>query len=138
MKQLELLRDLYGSITVPEAVAIECALRSTSWIVVTKPSQVQFALSLRSRLGVGESDAIALAVELFADRIILDDRRARTIGANLGLNVIGTVAVLVAAKKQSLIPSLGDALEDLVHTGFFVTKDIIEAALRNVGEVTRT
>ncbi len=135
MGKLELLHELFGTVTIPASVEAECRLQPANWMLVKNPSSPQLAMSLRSRLGNGESDAIALAVELTADRIILDDRRARSAAKSLGLNVIGTVAVLVAARRQGLIPNLSDALEELVETGFFVATDIIESALRAVGEL---
>jgi uncharacterized protein len=56
-----------------------------------------------SRLHVGERDAIALALSIHADAVLLDERHGRQVAENRGLKLIGTLAVLVTAHERGLI-----------------------------------
>ena len=49
---------------------------------------------------MGEAHAISLALELEADRILIDERKGRGVATRKGLQVIGTLAVLAAASEQ--------------------------------------
>jgi predicted nucleic acid-binding protein len=53
-------------------------------------------------IGPGEAEAIALAIEAGAARIVLDDKKARRIARELGVTVTGTVGVLLRAKQRGL------------------------------------
>jgi len=55
---------------------------------------------LRERLHKGEAEAIALAIELNADLVIIDDKSARNTASSLGLKVIGTVGLILLEEKR--------------------------------------
>lgn len=74
--------------------------------------------TLQLGLGAGESEAIVLASETSAARLILDDRKARRTAQQLGLPITGTLAVLLRAKQHGLIPNLRDVLDDLAAADF--------------------
>jgi len=92
------------------------------------------AKTLRLGLGPGESEAITLASELSAARLILDDKKARRIAQQLGLPVTGTLAVLLRAKQQGFIPNVRDVLDDLAVAEFRVSDALIQDTLRQAGE----
>lgn len=79
----------------------------------------------------GESQAIALAEELHADRILLDDFKARRIAVARGLNVAGTLAVLIEAHRQGLL-DLRRTVDELRETTFYVDQDLLDAILQRV------
>ncbi len=89
-----------------------------------------------SRFGNTErvAEAIALAMELQDVSIILDDGKARRIAARLGLEVTGTLGVLIAAKKRGLIESVGTGLEALDQAGFRMSAELRAETLRLAGE----
>ena len=58
--------------------------------------------ALQGELDHGEAAALALAVELQADVVLIDERRARAVASRLGLNVVGVLGVLVEAKHKAL------------------------------------
>jgi predicted nucleic acid-binding protein len=76
----------------------------------------------------GEAEAIALAVERDY-RIALDDRQARLVGSNLGLTVIGTIGILVKAKRGGIIIALKPLLNDLE----LVAKLMFQKTMRDDG-----
>lgn len=85
-------------------------------------------------LGAGESEALALALELHAERVLLDELAGRKLASRLGVPVIGTLGVLLAAKRRGLIPALRESLDQLRHSGFRMDDDLFEAVLRQAGE----
>ena len=132
--QLDLLQQLLGTITIPDAVVAEYGNPLPGWFAVESVQNPATVKSLQLQLGPGESEAIALAGELSAVRVILDDKKARRIARQLNLPVTGTVALLIQAKQRGLIANLSDVLNQLTAAGFFLSDSLVEAALRQVGE----
>ncbi len=99
------------------------------------PSVVRPAPLWRPRLGTGEREALALAIELKADWIILDDLPARRSAEATGVNVIGTLGTLLTAKQADLLPSIRPELDALVRTSFFLSPLLYNKLLREVGEI---
>jgi predicted nucleic acid-binding protein len=81
----------------------------------------------------GEAEAIALAAERQL-RIVLDDRKARDVAFRMGLKVIGTVGILVRAKRTGLIPWLKPLMNELADNGFRLSEDLKREALLLAGE----
>jgi hypothetical protein len=59
-----------------------------------------------SSIGPGENEVISLGLELSALRLIVDERPARRLAASLGLAVIGTIGLLLAAKDRGLLAKI--------------------------------
>ncbi|HEX4496269.1 MAG TPA: DUF3368 domain-containing protein [Thermoanaerobaculia bacterium] len=88
--KLSLLHQLYGNILVSESVAREVAadgsalpgadaLQGSDWITVQPVGDSVLLRALDAELDQGEAEAIALAVELQADLLLVDERRARKV-----------------------------------------------------------
>ena len=84
-------------------------------------------------LGAGETAVLALAAEgkLTA---VLDDAAARTCAKAMGIEVIGTLGVVLRAKKKTLIPSAADVLKGLRMAGLYLDDVVVRSALEGVGE----
>jgi predicted nucleic acid-binding protein len=134
--RLDLLRLLFSEIVIPPAVVRETAVSVVlpPWIIERALSQPIGPRILRASLGAGESEAISLALELSARWVILDDRPARRLAQSLSLSVIGTLGVLLAAKRKGLLPAVQPCLDDLVATGFRITPELYDALLADAGE----
>lgn len=134
--ELSILHRLFNSeILIPPAVANE--LRGhvlPDWIQVRAPKRPVDAPLLRASLGPGESEAIALALEVSADPVLLDDKAARRMATVLGLPLIGTLGMLLKAKHAGLIPAIRPRLEVLQKLPFHIAPGILEAALYEAGE----
>jgi len=113
IRRLDILTALFDPITVPPEVALVSALKLL--------------------LDDGEAEAVALA-NVRGDRIILDDRQARSVAAKLGLRVIGTVGVLLRAKRSGIISAIKPMLDDLELNGFHLSSELKKEALRLAGE----
>ena len=86
------------------------------------------------QLDKGESSAIALALEIPDCTVILDDYKARRIAKQLGINLTGTIGVIVKAKLKGIIPSIKPFLEKIKQTDFRLSSDIEFIALKEAQE----
>jgi hypothetical protein len=135
--QLALLESLFGKVAIPQAVADEVKRtlpELPSWIPIRRLSRTIPSTIARRSLGAGESEAMALALELRIPRVILDDLTARTFGRALGLEVVGTGAVLYLAKMRGLVPAVRPLLDALLATGFRLSPKVYLTLLRAAGE----
>lgn len=135
--QLTLLERLFGAIVIPPAVAHEVSPslpRLPAWIETRPLGRPLDARVLEAALDAGESEAIALALEAQAQRVILDDLPARRLAQTLGLSIVGTAGVVYAAKQGGLIPAVRPPLDALRAAGFRLRKDVYEEILKAAGE----
>jgi predicted nucleic acid-binding protein len=128
--RLPLLQALFTTLLVPPAVARE--------IAPSVPSQPLAPRVLQASLGAGESEAITLALELRSDHLIVDEKAARHVARSVGLRVIGTLGVLLAAKRRDLIPAVRPLVETLIEKNFWISSQVVERALAEIGEGTRS
>jgi uncharacterized protein len=142
---LDLLHSLYGEVVIPSAVQAELqaggpsrvgsdALEGRSWIVVQTLRDPRRA-DLLADLDRGEAEVVALAQEMGADLVIIDERLARAHAARLGLVVTGTLGVLLRAKAGGLIPNLRPLLERMQTAGLHLRPDLLARVLELAGEV---
>ena len=139
LDRLELLRDLFQQVSIPPTVSHEIARtlpRLPDWIRVVTPHSSGAGQQVVG-LHQGEIEAIALALEVAASLLILDDLPARRHALGLGLAIIGTAGVLVMAKRSNLIPSVREALDALRRGGFRLRQDVYDQILIDAGEEER-
>lgn len=140
--RLDLLEQMYGEILIPDAVLQELkavegheeVLNGCNWISSRAPSDRKLITRLRKNLDLGESEAIALAIETEADYLVIDEQKGRNVANHLGILVIGLLGVLVNAKEAGLIPAVRPVAEELVLNGFHLSPKLIEAVLARVNE----
>jgi hypothetical protein len=134
--RLGLLQSLFEELLITPAVAKEVSgsVRLFSWLLVTEPPELASRV-LQRTLGPGESETIALAVEMRPDFVILDDKAARRVATGLGLPVIGTVGILLKAREKGLIPALRPLLDRLREASFHISPSLLRAALLAAGEI---
>jgi uncharacterized protein len=144
LDRLELLRLGVEEVLVPAAVLTELRTRRDeatdrverhlgTWLIECRLVHTDL-LQLLSDLGHGEREVIAQAVQEKAANVALDDQEARRVARRSGLESIGTIGLLLAAKKQALIPSLKQELERLRGMGFWVTEALAAQVLQEAGE----
>jgi predicted nucleic acid-binding protein len=104
------------------------------WVHLRQLEQPLSAQILNASLGAGESEAIALALEIRADVIVMDDGAARRLARLLGLQVVGTLGVLLQAKHLGLTPALRPLLDALRPLPFHMKKSLYDALLSAAGE----
>jgi len=98
-------------------------------LLVQKVKLVSLANSLNERLGIGESEAITLGIELQPDYIILDDFAARKEAIRLGLNIKGTLAVIrkLQLNGKINISDLDILYQQIMNVNFRVKREIFDS-----------
>jgi len=137
--RLSLLSGVFKRVHVPEAVLDEAVTQGKAlnmvdafiieravgdWINVerVKPevdAEYSF-IDTNSRLGAGEKEVLKLCKQLGALYFVADDREARRVSKVLNVRPVGTLGILVEARKQGLITRAEalQTLEDLMKAGF--------------------
>lgn len=119
---------LAGPTTDPARQALETGFGGTPAITAIDLRVVEWGL------GAGETSVLSHAVMTGATAV-LDDGRARTAARVLGVTVIGTLGVVLSARKQGRIPSAAVVLRALRDVGMRLDDRTIAVALeRSVGE----
>ena len=142
--RLDLLREIYGSIVIPEAVRQELMVTDHSgtqevaqadWII-TRPIDPDVVLKLLQReVDRGEAEAIGLALQSNADVLLVDERKARHLAAYLELGVVGLLDVLQEAKQRQLITSVKPILDELItRARFRLSHKLYQRTLFTAGE----
>ena len=91
-------------------------------------------MPLVTNLGAGEAEALMLALELREAVVVLDDALARRVAETLGLNVTGTLGLLLDAKRAGLITAVGPLLDQLEALRFRLAPHTRTAVLKLAGE----
>jgi predicted nucleic acid-binding protein len=146
--RLTLLRQQFGEVWIPEAVETELhkipdpAVQKTideakqiGWLKVRKASNAALISLLTVELHQGEAEAIALALEMKADRLLVDEREGRMTARQLGLPLTGVLGVLLRAKKRGQIQILKSEIDALRSKArFFIAPALEAAVLKQAGE----
>ncbi len=132
IQHLQLLAQLYGEITIPEAVYRELTeidppvpgaleVKTTPWIEARQVADqaVVERLKFEAKLDPEESEAIALALELNADLLLIDERRGRAEANRLGVRITGLLGILVEAKQKKLIVAVKPFMDALISASDF-------------------
>ncbi len=141
---LELLQQLYGTITVPPAIPQELEIgklqgvdvpevNSIEWIQ-TRPVASATLIPAVIDLGQGEAEVIALGLENPDSLLIFDDSLARRIADLYELRYTGTLGVLVKAKQAGYLSAVAPVIVMLRSKGMWLTDKIISDVLRLAGE----
>jgi predicted nucleic acid-binding protein len=86
-------------------------------------------------LDAGEAEAIALALEQEANLLIIDESAGRAMARPLGIELTGTLGVLLKEFRLGRIPSMREAMDDLVNeAGFFLSLNVRRKFLEAAGE----
>ena len=134
----ELLRSLFERVVIPPAVQTEL-LRAhatfPSWIEVMTPSTIPTSVS-DAGLDAGETEAIALALELRPDTLLMDERLGRRLAMRHGLPVTGLLGLVVLAKQRQLIAEVVPVIKELLAKGnCWFGNELLDDVCEAVGEV---
>ncbi|NJN03413.1 MAG: DUF3368 domain-containing protein [Leptolyngbyaceae cyanobacterium RM1_1_2] len=138
---LWLLEAIYQTVIIPDVVASELAAASNpailailqlTWIQTQPLTNSELADQLQQDRGLdaGEANAIALAFELQADDLLIDERLGRQEAIRLGLSIIGILGILLVAKQRSLILQVQPVMDALIdQAGFRVSPQLYQRIL---------
>jgi len=140
--RLDLMQLIFDTVIIPVSVrdevmgtAAKIAGELPSFIRV-KPIAAELPVRfLKLNLHAGESEAIALALERNIQGIILDDKQAREIAAELGLKVIGTLGVLILAKRKGFLSDVRPVMAQIIErVNFRIAPSVLNRVLSLIDE----
>ena len=146
--QLELLRQLYNIVLIPQPVHDEVLAGGASLVGLETYQQTEWLEvvevdvndpSLLALLDEGEASVIVLAQKRKANVVLIDEQKARKVARTLyGLKVIGSVRILLEAKQRGLLSYVKSALTAIRDNGYYLHDSIVDYALREAGEADST
>ena len=143
IEEIDLLRKLFGSLIVPDAVWHELVLedkdykvsrivKNAKWIRRESVLKSDNALyrTLSRELDAGEAEVIVLALEKKADLVLLDETEARDLAEFHGLNFIGSIGCLVEAKRSGLVSKIKPLLDKMIDNAqYWVSEELYKNVL---------
>lgn len=144
IEAIEWLPSLFGEVWAPEAVKNELLAGRNKgydvpnagdfpWLTIVDPKSMPSEW-LALDLGAGEIAAMALALENPSQVILLDDGLARRTARAAGLQVWGTLKILLEAKSQGLIEKIEPFVANLSEAGMWVSAEVRQRILALAGE----
>ncbi len=137
---IEILPALFHGVILPSVVRDELNHPKASatvrqwicnlpeWAEVRATSHTHTAIG---RLDAGEADVIALALELHADVILMDDREGVINGRSRGFRVAGTLGLLSMAAEHRLL-NLAEAFDRIKRTSFHYQQEVMDQLLAEI------
>ncbi len=141
---LWVLKELFNEVKVPQAVFDEV-------VVPNKPQAQTLRIYLEDKvetvdlsqvilknvngIGQGELEAMALAMNLSANRLLIDDAKAKKVALLNQIKVIGSLGILLLAKQQNLLDELKPLLESINHSDIYISNRLVTKVLILAGEI---
>jgi predicted nucleic acid-binding protein len=148
--QFDLLQRLYANLHIAQGVWEELNLggkrwpgcdevAKADWIEQHSVQNQALVTALQRDLDRGEAESIALALQLNAGLVLLDEKEGLHAARRLGLRVIGVVGILLEAKANGMLDSVHPALDALRQSaGFYLSAPLYKYALMLAGENEET
>lgn len=143
---LELLERLFSNVVVPEAVyyeAIQSNKKEAKQLKNYLQNKVrkvdmQNYIFLDGFADAGETEAMVLYKQINADKLLIDDKRGRSVAKLNHISTIGSLGVLLVAKQKGLIQEIAPILEVLEKSELYLSKQLIATVLELAGEANLT
>lgn len=143
-KKIVLLGEIGKQVIIPEAVIYEISAKEDGKLILDfLEDDARFIIQenievpnylLAWDLGAGETQVIALALELNPERVVLDDMEARKCAKTFDLNVIGTLGLVARAKHLGIIEQAKPVFQKLSDSGMYIDSTLLDALLVELGE----
>ena len=137
---LELLKKIYSRIIIPKGVHDELLvldkfeipiqeILKSDWIEVRKVESEVLLKKFSTELDLGEAEAIALAIELNAEYLLIDEKLGRRIAKENHIPIIGTLGILLKGRELGLIKNMRGQMDDLRKIGFWISDGLYDKIL---------
>jgi predicted nucleic acid-binding protein len=138
VKRFSLLNQIFTEVYLPDAVYREVVVQGSTqpgaketqtgieegWIKRVVVQDRIAVENLLDELHIGEAETIVLAREMGIHRVLLDDRSARNKARLVGLQMTGTIGILLLAKKSGILKGFQSELDVLINSNFRLSSDI--------------
>jgi predicted nucleic acid-binding protein len=142
----DLLPKLFERIIIPAEVYQEVVIDGTGlpgavqtarvdWVEVVRVHDMRAVAAMKAKtgLGTGEASAIALAREIGADLLLVDERKARLVAKSNGMAVQGCIGILETLHRRGLLDDLRGSFVRLLQQGIRVDLRILRRSLVDCG-----
>jgi len=126
---------MFEKVIVTEFVAEEYGDTLPDYIEIRKLTNIQTFKELQNKLDRGEASSIALSLEIPDSLLLLDEQDARSVASERKLRFIGVLGILLVAKEEKRISEIKPFLNELKHSGMWVSDKVIHEVLRLVNEL---
>jgi len=141
---VELLRCAATRIVVPRAVEAEVSahaedrrtaetMEAMSWIEILGDAPPHPAVAAWD-LGAGESAVLTMSLRAESAIAVIDDLAARRCAAAMGVPLVGTLGLLVRARRLGRIAAVRPVLAEIRAAGMYLSDDLVARTLRSIGE----
>lgn len=147
INQLELLHHLFGEVQIPDAVYEELISNAKFQKEAEKILRVEYVkkvivedkksvtlLRRATGLDTGESEAIILSDEIKADLLLMDELKGRQVAKQMGLNIMGTVGILMTAFDEELLSAeeIEQCIDVLRSNGRHISEKLYEQLMEKI------
>jgi len=146
--ELSLLRDQFEEILIPGAVLEELRVEENlpgskgvrdaikaGWIRIETVKQDPLVRAMQRDLDKGEAEAIALAMQVNARLVLMDERDGRKAARSMKLKVVGVLGILLKSRREGRLMSLEQAMDKLRDkAGFYIREDLYKEIMREANE----
>lgn len=129
INKLEILNQLFAVIITTPDVQSEFKKELPAWIHLQNVKDIDKFNELKNLVDLGEASAIALAIETDSSVLIIDEKKGRQVARNFNIPIIGTLKIILLAKKKGIIPLIKPVIEELELNKFRFSKSLITQTL---------
>ncbi len=134
VNELNVLKAVFDKVFITAKIAEEFKQELPKWIKVVDIPFEEYK-NIAEIIDEGEASAISMSLNMPNSLLILDDIRARKYANSLGINIIGTLGVIVKAQKEGKIDSAMVVIEKMQKTNFRVSDKLIEQIKREINSI---
>jgi len=143
--QLDLLPRIFGDIYLPRAVHNEVIIKGSgkighaqlleiNWFQIIDPVNTSLKHSIMLQLDEGEAEVITIAKDKDIPLVCIDEFAGRRYASLLKLDVIGTLGILLIAKKRGYVPAVKPLCDKLLSSERFISRELYFSVLKKAGE----
>ena len=137
-----ILKELFTRILISQAVDMELRVLDKpgsrfgdlEWVEIVPVRNKEIILFLRKDIDTGEAETIALAKQMNADVVIIDENTGYQIAKHLDLPVVRTLSILKVAKDKKIITEIRPIVEQMVSRGRWYSKNVLSKFLDGIDE----
>lgn len=145
IEQVDLLQRIFGKVILPRAVYNEVItggkgkagyfqLSNIDWFHVIDTVNIELKRSIMVQLDEGEAEVITVSKDKNIPLVCIDEFAGRQYAKLLGLDVIGTLGILLIAKRQGYISAIKPLCDKLINNERYISRSLYDEVLKKAGE----
>jgi len=147
VNQLDLLEKLFDNVKIPKSVYAELTenplyqeeaeyIKRSAFIGISTVNDTKSVSLLRKAAGLdkGESEAIILTEEIFADLLLMDERKGRLVAKQMGIAIVGTLGILLSAFEANILTSEAviECLDNMKKNGRWIGETLYNDVMSKI------